>query len=527
MYHQSSSLLSSGVITNGKKHHHNTFMTTTKRTNRHLAALDFLVNIPMGKEQSIKESGYKNMNRIEVLERKINHDDEDDANSNSFISNSNFPSTALDELAASPGDTFGFKKLPGKQCPTARVLQNVQYTYDDQSAEVKHWQESLLGRRAPNINIPTSSSSLYSLANNESIQQQSILSSRIFVCRSRAYPVMVYSIVKYDAGQEAKKKADAQKGLEVFTLPQRDWRGLSYKPLFKPLSEDDSNNQYFYERGYMYDPDSLDDPEMRFGTNYYNLSSAQVKGPILISIILYSNEKQLKENLNEMFREKHPQLPPSLTLSKIRSIKKAALMGAYDLDIEISTTAYAVIYFESLCLKGLVTKFNRRLTMCVCLLLATKFLENYSAAHRERLTRLLNFFDRVWEISRKEVFAAEFAAYVHLGFLLHIPHQHVHEVYTRLLKYVHKSSREYLRDDMETMYTQMMVQFGQENQSLEQRELDQQMDEEEEEEDVIDDVVPDEVSPDYEVSQSDGIIESPEYLVSEPNPEIVNDSSIS
>lgn len=508
MYHTSGN--------SGKKHHHNSFMTTTslgvtKRTNRHLAALDFLVSIPMGKEQSIKEAGYRNMNRIEVLERKINQEDREDQDPDSFQSNvQNYHGSgiALDELAASPGDTFGFKKLPGKQCPTARVLQTVRYAYDDQSAEVKHWQETLLGRRPPNIPTSLSDGVIGDSA------QQSLLSSRMFVCRSRAYPVMVCSIVKYDAGQEAKKKADAQKGLEVFTLPQRDWRGLSYKPLFKPLGEDDSNNQYFYERGYMYDPDSLDDPELRFGKNYYNLSSAQVKGPILISIILYSNEKQLKENLNETFREKHPQLPPSLTLSKIRSIKKAALNGAIDLDIEISTVSYAVIYFERLCLKGLVTKFNRKLSMSVCLLLATKFLENFTASHRERLARLLNFFDREWEISRKEIFGAEFAAYVHLGFSLHLPHQHVHEVYTRLLKLVHKTSREYLKEDMESMYAQMMVEFGQKYEELDQQlELDRQM---EEEEDAMDDpAMEDEVSPEGDVVESPDYDDNDESLIPE------------
>jgi hypothetical protein len=54
---------------------------------------------------------------------------------------------------------------------------------------------------------------------------------------------------------------------------------------------------------------------------------------------------------------------------------------------------------------------------------------------------------------------------------------------------------------METMYTQMMAQFGQENESSDrQRELDRQMDEEEEEEDAIDCDV---VSPEYEVSPGD------------------------
>lgn len=38
-------------------------------------------------------------------------------------------------------------------------------------------------------------------------------------------------------------------------------------------------------------------------------------------MILFVNPKQLKDELNRQFREKHPELPPSLTLSKIRSLK--------------------------------------------------------------------------------------------------------------------------------------------------------------------------------------------------------------
>ena len=56
-----------------------------------------------------------------------------------------------------------------------------------------------------------------------------LLSSRMFYSRARAYPVAVFSVIKYDAGEEkakiAKLKAEDQRGLEVFELPQRDWRG--------------------------------------------------------------------------------------------------------------------------------------------------------------------------------------------------------------------------------------------------------------------------------------------------------------
>ena len=57
-----------------------------------------------------------------------------------------------------------------------------------------------------------------------------LLSSRMFYSRLRAYPVSIFSVIKYDAGEEKAKmlklRAEDQRGLEVFMLPQRDWRGI-------------------------------------------------------------------------------------------------------------------------------------------------------------------------------------------------------------------------------------------------------------------------------------------------------------
>lgn len=68
-----------------------------------------------------------------------------------------------------------------------------------------------------------------------------LLSSRMFYSRARAYPVAVFSVIKYDAGEEkakiAKLKAEDQRGLEVFELPQRDWRGEQLHSVKNSFSE--------------------------------------------------------------------------------------------------------------------------------------------------------------------------------------------------------------------------------------------------------------------------------------------------
>jgi hypothetical protein len=51
--------------TNRRYHHNHGFLTAaSKSTSRHLAALDFLLNIPMANEEKIKETGILNAARI-------------------------------------------------------------------------------------------------------------------------------------------------------------------------------------------------------------------------------------------------------------------------------------------------------------------------------------------------------------------------------------------------------------------------------------------------------------------------------
>lgn len=198
------------------------------------------------------------------------------------------------------------------------------------------------------------------------------------------------------------------------------------------------------------------------------------------SVILYVNETDLKQSLNDRFREMHPQLPPSLTLSKIRNVKKCALRGFMRVDIEVSTVAIAVICFERLCMKGMVTALNVDLSMSVCLLLAFKFNDNVHVTEKyhARLLALLEFIDDEWEIPRSAVFEAEFGAFVSLDFSLHVPHQHIYLVYCRLLKLVHKTSRGYLGDEMDALYAQTVQLLETQREECEQAALEQQAQEE-------------------------------------------------
>jgi hypothetical protein len=66
---------------------------------------------------------------------------------------------------------------------------------------------------------------------------------------------------------------------------------------------------------------------------------------------------------------------------------------------------------------------------------------------------VLDFIDKDWKVSKKEAFDAEFEAFIHLGFSLLVPHQHVFLACSRLLKLVYKTTRNYLGDKLMELYT--------------------------------------------------------------------------
>ena len=196
------------------------------------------------------------------------------------------------------------------------------------------------------------------------------------------------------------------------------------------ISSDSSDDSYEYE------PGLLDDPLMDHGRHRNVMIGDRVTGPMVSSTIQFVKPTLLKAELNKQFRErfdgweppraarkyigakvvegqyqlmdptedyeesqqarsrqgsitsagsssdgqkagkeKQLRIPPSLTLSKIRSIKEQALMASIKAGVEVATVALACVYFERLCLDCRVDKSNRRLTFACCLLLALKLNE--------------------------------------------------------------------------------------------------------------------------------------------------------
>jgi hypothetical protein len=201
-------------------------------------------------------------------------------------------------------------------------------------------------------------------------------------------------------------------------------------------------------------------------------------------------------------KEKQIRMPPSLTLSKIRSLKNQALHAALKANLEIGTVALACVYFERLCLDCRVDKTNRKLSMAACLLLASKVNESHMAlvdageldsikgtkpdastatassnsatpntnnfAKIRSVARstkrgntmfasLLEYFTEEWSLSLKHLFAAEWGVFAALGFSLLAEPSQVAFHFKRFMKTLEQNPRSYLGEEMYEQWQESLV----------------------------------------------------------------------
>jgi len=292
--------------------------------------------------------------------------------------------------------------------------------------------------------------------------------SRFFLSCSSSYPIVTSSVIRYDPSEEMNRKAREKLRDEAaesaFRVPKRDWRGVSYSHLL-PLGARFGNSVGFdgdhevedYEVGV------VDDPTMKQGKYGIVSRGDDTLGPVVVSILGFAEMRDLKAELNEQWREKNPDQPPSLTLSKIRNLKAEALEMCHRVcGLEVSTVAFACVYLERLIIERIVTKANRRVTMAACLVLAFKFNEpiylesqipEKAAEGRfrnPRLSMLMECFESEWQITPDQVLGAEFGVFARLKFRLHCEASDVAHHFQRLLKqaFINQTAREYLGDEV-------------------------------------------------------------------------------
>jgi hypothetical protein len=200
--------------------------------NRHLAALDFLQSISMKNEYLIKME----VNDIGNAHNKSGKSKEEpDAIGNIDSKSGDMFAQSRMNLVEDLSNPAGGKKLGGRAAPVIAYNDQFRYRmqrYHEQSAVVKKWESAALLIHAS----ATKESSLRRRDSGDESPQATLLSSRMFFSRSHGYPTCLHSVVAYAPEEEKarlERQAEYMSGAKVYKLPQRDWRGTSYRTFFQ------------------------------------------------------------------------------------------------------------------------------------------------------------------------------------------------------------------------------------------------------------------------------------------------------
>ncbi|KAJ3108883.1 hypothetical protein HDU97_010155 [Phlyctochytrium planicorne] len=220
--------------------------------------------------------------------------------------------------------------------------------------------------------------------------QEKLVGAKVTFATSSGVPMSFFSVIPYVDGSREKTKR--VRALSLF----------GSQALISQTLEYSNYNPYF-----------LDDPELKTGK-----SRKVITLPcFMASIIQYSRAADIKKELNEHFRDNHPTVDPTLTLSQIRSLKSKMMDVGNSVNLELSTVASAYVFFEKLVLKNFVSKSNRKLTAACCLLLAAKV----NDPKETNYGKVLEAIEKILEITRREVYQHEFVIYAELEFNLFLP----------------------------------------------------------------------------------------------------------
>nr|CDJ84665.1 Cyclin domain containing protein [Haemonchus contortus] len=172
----------------------------------------------------------------------------------------------------------------------------------------------------------------------------------------------------------------------------------------KPVADDSRRGEY--------DPSMLDD--------ILSASRTMVRSIGFVSVgKVFASPQAMKATLNETFAEMFPNV--QLTYSKLRSIKRDMWIIAQECDVDEYTVAHAFIYYERIVIKGMISKYNRKLVAGVALLVAVK-LNDYK---KPDIVKVLECTEEKLRISRREMLSFELPLCSALQFDLFPPAHHV------------------------------------------------------------------------------------------------------
>ncbi|KAI3629507.1 hypothetical protein MIR68_012522 [Amoeboaphelidium protococcarum] len=259
----------------------------------------------------------------------------------------------------------------------------------------------------------------------------------VYVLRDSNQPVAVHSVITYK--DIARRKAIAlanqlqlsgdysrQINGSVDNLRHQRMTAQSFSHLLMPQQsaiqsfsggasggQSYPQNQQMSSQQSSYDPNFLDDPNLKTGT-YKTVITLQ---SYISSILQYAKAAELKQELNEQFLQKHDDLGDGITLSKIRNLKLHLLEVGLAVNLELSTVAKAIVFLEKLILSKYVTKANRKVIAGACLLIAAKINDRKSMNY----VKLLQALEKNLLVSSEYIRAQEFAVFAKLEFNVLVP----------------------------------------------------------------------------------------------------------
>jgi hypothetical protein len=197
-----------------------------------LAALNFLQSITMANESKIIGNG---TDSEAIVTNEAMHNDliySSRVKPGQHTDDFQQSGQVIEELNQGSG-----RKLGGKFAPTVRIpaaLRYRMYRHTEHSAVVRQWEDLHIVGKAE------SAADKNSTQNTSSTQ--TILSSRQFFSRARAYPMAVSSIIPYAPDDEKARlrRQQTEDARNIFKEPQRDWRGISYRSFFKVVLYSDN-----------------------------------------------------------------------------------------------------------------------------------------------------------------------------------------------------------------------------------------------------------------------------------------------
>lgn len=207
---------------------------------------------------------------------------------------------------------------------------------------------------------------------------------------------------------ESYKHLLAQRSTSASSMSENESELSSYSSV--STSSSSSNSRHIPEH---YDPLFLDDPELTTGRHktIVNLTG------YISSVIHYAGDEEIKRELNDLFTEMHPYIHPSMSLSKIRNLKRTLLKAAMSCGCELVSVAISYSLLEKLILAGHIVKANRRVCGASCLLLSAKICD----IKESDISRLLDYLSVAFQVSPTDILKAEFPVFVSLCFSVYIP----------------------------------------------------------------------------------------------------------